>query len=408
MASSTLIKKVKVSDLIPYANNSRLHSDEQVLQIASSIKEFGFLNPIIVDGDNGIIAGHGRVMAAKKLGIDELPCIDASHLTEAQKKAYIIADNKLALNADWDMDALRVEFEALKELDFDVELTGFSLDEIVDMEIEEIAPEYEEDADGEVIEPPAEPKTKDGDVWILGKHRLMCGDSTSIDALEKLCNNQLVDMWLTDPPYNVAYEGKTKEALTIKNDSMGDDDFRQFLRDSYVAADAVMKPGAVFYIWHADLEGYNFRGAAKDANWKVRQCLIWKKSTLVIGRQDYHWKHEPCLYGWKDGAGHLWASDRKQTTILEFDKPSRNGEHPTMKPVDLFEYCLLNNTKGGDIVLDSFGGSGTTMIACEKSGRVGYLMELDPKYCDVIINRWQTLTGKEAILESTGEKFNDL
>ena len=408
MKSSTSIKKVKVNDLIPYANNSRLHSDEQVLQIASSIKEFGFLNPIIVDGDNGIIAGHGRVIAAKKLGIDELPCIDASHLTPAQKKAYVIADNKIALNSEWDIDALRIEFEALREMDFDIELTGFSLDEIGELEIEEIAPEYEEDADGDVIEPPPEPKTKEGDVWILGKHRLMCGDSTSIDALEKLCNDHLVDMWLTDPPYNVAYEGKTKDALTIKNDSMGDDDFRQFLRDCYVAADAVMKPGAAFYIWHADLEGYNFRGAAKDANWKVRQCLIWKKSTLVMGRQDYHWKHEPCLYGWKEGAGHLWASDRKQTTILEFDKPSRNGEHPTMKPVDLFSYCLLNNTKGGDIVLDSFGGSGTTMIACEKNGRVGYLMELDPKYCDVIINRWQTLTGKEAVLESTGDKFNDL
>ena len=347
-------------------------------------------------------------MAAKKLGLEFVPCLEAGHLSAAQKKAYIIADNKLALNAGWDDAILRVEFEALKELDFDLTLTGFSLDELSDFEIEELAPEYEEDADGEVIEPPAEPKTKEGDVWVLGKHRLMCGDSTSIDALEKLCNNQLVDMWLTDPPYNVAYEGKTKEALTIKNDSMSDDDFRQFLRDCYVAADAVMKPGAVFYIWHADSEGYNFRGAAKDANWKVRQCLIWKKSTLVMGRQDYHWKHEPCLYGWKDGAGHLWASDRKQTTILEFDKPSRNGEHPTMKPVDLFSYCLLNNTKGGDIVLDSFGGSGTTIIACEKNGRVGYLMELDPKYCDVIINRWQTLTGKEAVLESTGDKFNDL
>lgn len=404
----TPIKRVATIDLIPYANNSRVHSDEQVNQIASSIKEFGFLNPIIVDGDNGIIAGHGRVMAANKLGIKELPCVDASHLSEAQKKAYVIADNKIALNSDWDNELLRVELEGLQELDFDLSLTGFNEDELGDLLNVELLPEYEEDADGEVIEPPAEPKTKEGDVWILGKHRLMSGDSTSIDAVEKLCNNQLVDMWLTDPPYNVAYEGKTKEALTIKNDSMGDEDFRQFLRDCYVAADAVMKPGAVFYIWHADSEGYNFRGAAKDANWKVRQCLIWKKSTLVMGRQDYHWKHEPCLYGWKEGAGHLWASDRKQTTILEFDKPSRNGEHPTMKPVDLFSYCLLNNTKGGDIVLDSFGGSGTTIIACERDGRVGYLMELDPKYCDVIINRWQTLTGKEAVLESTGDKFNDL
>ena len=409
MQTSTAIKKISVSDLIPYANNSRTHSDEQVLQIASSIKEFGFINPVIVDGENGIIAGHGRVMAAKKLGLMDVPCVDASHLSEAQKKAYIIADNKLALNAGWDDDILRIELDMLTELDFDLSLTGFSDEELQAIcQVEEITPEYEDDADGEVIGPPPEPKTKEGDVWVLGKHRLMCGDSTSIDALEKLCNDHLVDMWLTDPPYNVAYEGKTKDALTIKNDSMGDDDFRQFLRDCYVAADAVMKPGAAFYIWHADLEGYNFRGAAKDANWKVRQCLIWKKSTLVMGRQDYHWKHEPCLYGWKDGAGHLWASDRKQTTILEFDKPSRNGEHPTMKPVDLFSYCLLNNTKGGDIVLDSFGGSGTTMIACERDGRVGYLMELDPKYCDVIINRWQTLTGKEAVLESTGDKFNDL
>ena len=409
MQTSTAIKKISVSDLIPYANNSRTHSDEQVLQIASSIKEFGFINPVIVDGENGIIAGHGRVMAAKKLGLMDVPCVDASHLSEAQKKAYIIADNKLALNAEWDDDILRIELDMLTELDFDLSLTGFSDEELQAIcQVEEIAPEYEDDADGEIIEPPPEPKTKEGDVWVLGKHRLMCGDSTSIDALEKLCNDHLVDMWLTDPPYNVAYEGKTKDALTIKNDSMGDDDFRQFLRDCYVAADAVMKPGAVFYIWHADSEGYNFRGAAKDANWKVRQCLIWKKSTLVMGRQDYHWKHEPCLYGWKEGAGHLWASDRKQTTILEFDKPSRNGEHPTMKPVDLFSYCLLNNTKGGDIVLDSFGGSGTTMIACERDGRVGYLMELDPKYCDVIINRWQTLTGKEAVLESTGDKFNDL
>jgi site-specific DNA-methyltransferase (adenine-specific) len=215
-------------------------------------------------------------------------------------------------------------------------------------------------------------------------------------------------MWLTDPPYNVAYEGKTKDALTIKNDSMGDSEFRQFLRDCYVAADAVMKPGSVFYIWHADSEGYNFRGAANDAGWKVRQCLVWKKQTMVMGRQDYHWKHEPCLYGWKDGAGHLWASDRKQTTILEFDRPSRNGDHPTMKPVALFEYQMLNNTKGSDLVLDSFGGSGTTLIAAEKNGRVARLMELDPKYCDVIVKRWQDFTGKKATLESTGQLFDEV
>lgn len=248
----------------------------------------------------------------------------------------------------------------------------------------------------------------------------MCGDSTSIDAVERLMAGGKADMWLTDPPYNVDMTAKNerlqkagkarKDASTfgIKNDKMSDADFRQFLCDCYTAADVVMKAGAVFYIWHADLEGYNFRGAAKDMGWQVRQCLIWRKSVITIGRQDYHWKHEPCLYGWKDGAGHLWAADRKQTTILEFDKPSRNGEHPTMKPVALFEYQMLNNTKGGDLVLDSFGGSGTTLIAAEKNGRDCRLMELDPKYCDVIIKRWQDFTGKQAVLESSGQTFEQL
>lgn len=385
-----------VDDLIPYVNNSRTHSDEQVMQVASSIKEFGFTNPILLDGESGIIAGHGRLMAAKKLGLTEVPTIELSHLTEAQRKAYVIADNKLALNAGWDNEILALELQDLADIGYDLGLTGFDPDEIEALNPVQLNEGLtDDDAAPEV---PLEPKTKPGDIYKLGKHRLMCGDSTSIDHLERLCDGQDVDMWLTDPPYNVAYEGKTKDSLTIKNDSMGDEQFRQFLRDAYVAADAVMKAGAVFYIWHADLEGYNFRGAAQDAGWKVRQCLIWKKSSMVMGRQDYHWKHEPCLYGWKEGAGHLWATDRKQTTILEFEKPSRNGEHPTMKPVALFEYQLLNNTKGGDIVLDSFGGSGTTLIAAEKNGRVARLMELDPKYCDVIVKRWEDFTGKTAEL----------
>jgi site-specific DNA-methyltransferase (adenine-specific) len=391
-----------VADLIPYARNSRTHSDEQVAQIAASIKEFGWTNPVLTDGDNGLIAGHGRLMAARKLGHKEVPTIELTGLSEAQKKAYIIADNRLALNAGWDNEMLKLEFDQLTELGFDVELTGFNLDEIEALAPIELNAGLTDEDEAPPL--PPEPKTKPGDIYKLGKHRLMCGDSTSIDHLERLCGGQAVDMWLTDPPYNVAYEGKTKDSLTIQNDSMGDDQFRQFLRDAYVAADAVMKAGAVFYIWHADSEGYNFRGAAQDAGWKVRQCLIWKKSSMVMGRQDYHWKHEPCLYGWKEGAGHLWATDRKQTTILEFEKPSRNGEHPTMKPVALFEYQLLNNTKGGDIVLDSFGGSGTTMIAAEKNGRVGYLMELDPKYCDVIVKRWEDFTGKKAeLLEAPDE-----
>mgnify|MGYP006140264971 CR=1 FL=1 len=391
------IEQVAVTALIPYAKNSRTHDDSQIAQIAASIKEFGWTNPILIDGDKGIIAGHGRLMAARKLGMVEVPVIELKDLTPTQKKAYIIADNRLALNAGWDDQLLTIELNELLADKFSLDLLGFNADELNALlnpvEINEGL--VDED---EVPEPPLKPITKLGDVWILGNHRLMCGDSTQIDQLEKLCNGRQVDMWLTDPPYNVAYEGKTKDALTIKNDSMSDDSFRQFLRDSYVAADVVMKQGAVFYIWHADIEGYNFRGAAHDTGWKVRQCLIWKKSTIVMGRQDYHWKHEPCLYGWKEGAGHLWAADRKQSTILEFDKPSRNGEHPTMKPVALFEYQMLNNTKGGDIVLDSFGGSGTTMIAAEKNGRIGYLMEFDPQYCDVIVKRWENYTGKTAVL----------
>lgn len=402
---SDTIEQVSIEKLIPYARNSRTHSDAQVAQIAASIKEFGFVNPVLIDESDGLIAGHGRVMAARKLGIDEVPCIRLSHLNENQKRAYIIADNKLALNAGWDDEMLALEISDLQDAGFDLELTGFSDEEIEKLKPKVIDGLTDED---EVPEPPAKPVTQLGDVWLLGKHRVMCGDSTSIDDLNKLTCGQLVDMWLTDPPYNVAYEGGTKEKLTIKNDSMGDDQFRQFLRDSYTAADIVMKPGAVFYIWHADSEGYNFRGAAKDAGWIVRQCLIWKKSSLVMGRQDYHWKHEPCLYGWKAGAGHLWAADRKQTTILEFDKPIRNGEHPTMKPVGLFEYQMLNNTKGGDQILDSFGGSGTTLIAAEKNGRVSRLMELDPKYCDVIVKRWQEYTGKTATLESNGKTFAEL
>jgi DNA modification methylase len=385
-----------VQDLIPYVNNSRTHSDEQVAQIAASIREFGWTNPILVDGANGIIAGHGRLLAARKLGYTEVPTIELSQLTETQKKAYIIADNRLALNAGWDNEILTVELNDLLADGYALEILGFDPKELnALLEPEQLQGLTDED---EAPPLPVEPKTKPGDIYQLGKHRLMCGDSTSVIDLEKLTDGQLVDMWLTDPPYNVAYEGGTKDKLKIKNDEMGDDQFRQFLRDAYTAADMVMKPGAVFYIWHADKEGLNFRLAIRDAGWKERQLLLWKKSSLVLGRWDYHAIHEPCLYGWKDGAAHLWASDRKQTTILEFDKPSRNGEHPTMKPVALFEYQMLNNTKGGDLVLDSFGGSGTTLIAAEKNGRVARIMELDPKYCDVIVKRWEDFTGKKAML----------
>jgi len=396
------IKKLPLADLIPYARNARTHTDAQVAQIAASIKEFGWTNPVLIDGERGIIAGHGRVLAARKLGVHEVPCIELAHLTEAQKRAYILADNQLAANAGWDMELLKIELGDLDEAGFDLSLIGFD-DSFLAGLLEDL-PEGLTDPD-ETPEAPEQPVTQPGDVWVCGKHRVMCGDSTVITDVERLCNGAQVDMLLTDQPYNVAYEGKTADALKIQNDAMGSEDFVKFLTDAFVTAHAVLKPGAVFYIWHADSEGLNFRQACRNAQLAVRQCLVWRKNTFVMGRQDYQWQHEPCLYGWKDGAGHLWASDRKQTTVLDFDRPQRNGEHPTMKPVALFEYQMLNNTKGGDIVLDLFGGSGTAMIAAEKNGRIARLMELDPHYCDVIITRWQNFTGQEATLESTGRTY---
>ena len=391
-----------IDRLVGYARNPR-KNDHAVDDVAAAIREFGFRVPVVAKSDGTVVDGHLRLKAAKKLGLTEIPVVLADDMTDAQIKAFRLSVNKVAEFADWDIDLLKLEFTDLQDMDFDLTLTGFNLDEIADMLAEPTEGLTDED---EVPDAPETPVTVEGDVWLLGRHRLMCGDSTSIDALEALCGEHRADMWLTDPPYNVSYEGRTKEKLKISNDEMSDDQFRQFLTDAYTAADAVMKAGAVFYIWHADSEGYNFRGAAHDMGWQVRQCLIWKKQTLVMGRQDYHWKHEPCLYGWKGGAGHLWAADRKQTTMLEFDRPSRSTEHPTMKPVELFEYQMLNNTKGGDLVVDSFGGSGTTLIAAEKNGRDCRMMELDPKYCDVIINRWQNFTGHQATLESTGETYD--
>lgn len=380
---------VEIEKLKPYKNNARTHSDEQIEKIAKSMKEFGFINPVLVDGNLNVIAGHGRILGAKKLGMKEVPCLFIENLTEEQKRAYIIADNRLAEDAGWDKELLKIELEDLKNMNFDITLTGFELEDF-DFSMDET--EVIEDEFDETI--PEEPTSKKGEIYKLGKHFLMCGDSTDINDVEKLMNGVKADMLLTDPPYNVDYEGGT--GLTIQNDNMDDETFREFLRVSFFNANSVMKEGAVFYIWHADSEGYNFRGACHDIGWKVRQCLIWCKNTLVMGRQDYHWKHEPCLYGWKEGASHLWASDRKQTTVLEFDRPSVSKEHPTMKPVGLFDYLIKNNTKKDDIVLDLFAGSGTSIIACEQNGRIAYSMELDPKYVDVIISRWEKLTGQQA------------
>lgn len=375
-------KSFSIKDLKPYDKNPRKLSKDQLEKLKRSIQEDGFHQRLLVTQDGRVIGGHQRIKALKELGYKEVECLVPSReLTDEEYDRLNIRDNLQA--GEWDFDALANFFDADKLLDW-----GFPENLLPAQEGVVNEPAGDED---EAPEAPAIPQTVRGDVYEIGPHRLMCGDSTLIDDVDKLRNGALVDQLVTDPPYNVAYEGKTKDALTIKNDKMDDDGFRQFLREAFIAADSAMKPGAVYYIWHADSEGYNFRGACRDAGWQVRQNLIWQKQTMVMGRQDYHWQHEPCLYGWKDGAGHLWASDRKQTTILKFDRPSRNGEHPTMKPVELIAYQIGNNTKGGDIVLDIFGGSGSTMVAAHKLGRTAYLMELDEKYCDVIVQRMHKL-----------------
>jgi len=399
-----------IKDLKSDHKNARKRTDRSAKLIAESLQRFGAARSIVIDEENRILAGNGTIEGAKAAGIKnvrvietdgtEIIAVKRTGLTEDEKIGLALADNRTSDLSDWDKDMLQ---QLSEEHDIAPWFDADDLAEILGT-VEQLPTEGLTDAD-DVPEAPAEPITKPGDLWILGDHRLLCGDSTDTVALERLMAGANADLWLTDPPYNVNYEGKTADSLKIKNDSMKDAEFRQFLKDVYIAANCFLRPGAVFYIWHADSEGYNFRGAAFDAGWKVRQCLIWLKSCMVMGRQDYQWKHEPCLYGWTEGAAHFWNSDRKQTTILEFAKPSRNGEHPTMKPVDLFQYQMANSTKPGDIVLDSFGGSGTTMIAAERINRKARLMELDPAYCDVIVQRWQAFTGKLATLEENKEVF---
>ena len=395
-----------VGALVPYINNSRTHSDDQVAKIAASIREFGWTNPVLVDGDNGIIAGHGRVMAARMLGLEEVPVIELVHMTAQQKRAYVIADNKLAELAGWDKELLSLELGALKLDGFDLDLIGFDVIDLAKL----MPPDPKIGLIGEDEAPslPAVPTSAPGDVWLLGEHRLMCGDSTSVADVERLMDGYKADLIITDPPYNVAYEGGTGDKLTIQNDSMSAAQFYEFLLNAYLAMFAVAKDGAGIYVFHADSEGMNFRKAMLDAGFKLAQCCVWVKQSLVLGRQDYHWQHEPVLYGWKPNGAHRWYGDRKQTTVWQFDRPSRNDVHPTMKPIALIEYPLCNSSRGGDIVLDLFGGSGSTLIACEKHSRSARLMELDPKYCDVIVQRWQEFTGKAATLKSSGDAFADV
>lgn len=382
------IEYLPIGDLKAYERNAKLHPAEQIQQIKTSIQEFGFNDPVAVWNDNEIIEGHGRLIAAKELGYTEIPVIRLDSLTDEQRKAYMLVHNKLTMDTGFDLELLNIELGSIN--DIDMTEFGFEFEMFSDDSSEVVEDDYNEEL-------PEEPKSKLGDIYQLGRHRLMCGDSTNAEQVKVLTNGELVDMLLTDPPYNVAYEGKTKDKLKIKNDNMEDTAFRQFLCSAFSAANEVMKAGAVYYIWHSDSEGYNFRGACHDIGWQVREVLIWNKNSMVLGRQDYQWKHEPCLYGWKDGASHLWASDRKQTTVIDFNKPNKSDIHPTMKPVGLFDYQIQNNTKGGDIVLDLFNGSDTTIIACEQNGRKAYCMELDPKYVDAAIDRWEKFTGQKAV-----------
>lgn len=376
------IKNVSVDALKPYEKNTKNHSQTQIDNVAESIRQFGIVQPIVIDKNNVIVIGHCRILACKKLGIKQVPCVRVDDLTEEQVRALRIVDNKTN-ESEWDMDLLAGELQEIDLSNFDFD---FGIDDCEGNEpIEDEAPEVDEEN---------EPTAKLGDVYQLGRHRLMCGDSTKAQDVEKLMGGEKADLLITDPPYNVDYEGT---AGKIKNDKMADASFREFLTDAFRQADSALKPGGVFYIWHADSEGYNFRSACQDVGWKVRECLIWVKNSLVMGRQDCQWKHEPCLYGWKEGAPHLWVADRKQTTILEFDRPQRSDIHPTMKPVKLFDYQIKNNTRKNDRVLDLFAGSGTTLMACEQSSRNSYNMELDPHYVDAIIKRWENFTGEKAI-----------
>ena len=383
------IKVQKTEDLIPYEKNPR-HNEDAITAVAKSIEKFGFKVPIVVDASNVIVNGHTRLKAAKYLGLKEVPTIIADDLTPEQIKAFRLADNKVGEIATWDEELLNAELDELADLDFDMTEFGFDLPDIEGEEVEVIEDEFEEEL-------PAEPISKLGDIYQLGRHRLMCGDSTNSLEVEKLMGNKKADLLITDPPYNVAYEGKGKEALTIKNDSKETNEFHSFLYEAFSAAINNMKLGSSFYVWYASSEVVNFHTALEEAGFLVKEELIWNKNSMVLSRQDYHWKHEPCLYGWASGGSHSWYSDRKQTTILNFDRPTVNKEHPTMKPVALFDYQIKNSSKQGDCILDLFGGSGTTLIACEQNEREAYLMELDPRYVDVIIARWEAFTGEVAV-----------
>ena len=405
MKTTTDMQLVAVEKLVPYVNNARTHSPEQLTKLRSSLREFGFINPVIIDRDFNVIAGHGRIMAAKEEGITEVPCVFVDYLTEAQKKAYILADNRMALDAGWDEELLRIEIESLQGADFDVSLTGFGADEIADL----FAGDGEKDVKDDDFDLSAALEkaafVERGDIWTVGRHRLMCGDATITEDVAALMGGKKANLIVTDPPYGVSF--KSSGGLTIQNDSMKGDEFYTFLYNSFTRMAAHLENGGAAYVFHADTEGLNFRKAFVDAGFHLAGVCIWVKNSLVLGRSDYQWQHEPVLYGFLKNGKHPWYSDRKQTTIWNYDKPKRNKNHPTSKPLDLLGYPICNSSQENAIVLDTFGGSGSTMMACEQTGRICCMMELDEKYASVILRRYVEDTGdsENVYVERGGERI---
>lgn len=407
METTKEMKLVPITKLIPYVNNARTHSPSQINKLRSSLREFGFINPVIIDRDYGVIAGHGRILAAKEEGITEVPCVFADHLTEAQKKAYIIADNRMAMDAGWDEELLRVEIEALQAENFDPLLTGFDEKELSKLFDDGLnAKEDDFDVEAELQKPTF---SKSGDVWTLGRHRLVCGDSTKAETYETLLGDTRANLIITDPPYNVNYEGS---AGKIKNDNMASEKFYQFLLDAFSCMEKALADDGSIYVFHADTEGLNFRRSFADAGFYLSGCCIWKKQSLVLGRSPYQWQHEPVLYGWKKKGKHQWYTGRKESTIWEFDKPKKNGDHPTMKPIPLLAYPIMNSSMSNAVVLDPFGGSGSTLIACEQTSRICRTIELDEKFCDVIVRRFIEQVGSDkdisVLRDGTEYKFSEV
>ncbi len=391
MITTSQMQLVDINKLVPYVNNARTHSPEQITKLRSSLREFGFINPVLIDREYNVLAGHGRIAAAKEEGIKEVPCVFVEHLSEAQKKAYILADNRMSLDAGWDDELLKVEIASLQEMGFDIGITGFDESELADLFADGDKTSAKDDDFDLTAALEKASFVQRGDIWTVGRHRLMCGDATSAEDVAALMNGTKANLILTDPPYGVSF--KSSSGLTIQNDSMKNEEFYNFLLSAFQCMVEHLESGGAAYVFHADTEGLNFRRAFVDAGLHLAGCCIWVKDSLVLGRSDYQWQHEPVLYGFLQNGKHKWYSDRKQTTIWNFAKPKRNADHPTSKPLDLLSYPIGNSTQENAVVIDTFGGSGSTLMACEKMNRICCTMELDEKYASVILRRYVEDTG---------------